>query len=174
MFMMLPETSSAKIRHDRIKRLQVPDTNISPAKMSLRFMETLKSTLYRPTKIIFTQPAIAFANVYTCLIYGLYYTFFESVPRVYVEVYGFSVSEVGLCFLSIATGTVLGMAVFLPWAFRWARSAKTVQPTTNPERCLLPAVYASVVVPISLLIFGSWIPSGRIRRYLQIMFADLP
>ncbi|GAB7357394.1 hypothetical protein MBLNU459_g8331t2 [Dothideomycetes sp. NU459] len=156
MFTLLPETSRAKILFDRRKRLCIPNIGTaSQPTMYARFVETLTSTLYRPTKILLTQPAIAFSNVYTCLIYGVYYTFFDSVPRVYLQVYHFEVSEVGLSFLSISAGTVLGIAVFLPWAYRWMRTAETKSPRSDPERCLVPALYASISVPISLLIFGS-------------------
>ncbi|GAB7357393.1 hypothetical protein MBLNU459_g8331t1 [Dothideomycetes sp. NU459] len=154
MFTLLPETSRAKILFDRRKRLCIPNIGTaSQPTMYARFVETLTSTLYRPTKILLTQPAIAFSNVYTCLIYGVYYTFFDSVPRVYLQVYHFEVSEVGLSFLSISAGTVLGIAVFLPWAYRWMRTAETKSPRSDPERCLVPALYASISVPISLLIF---------------------
>lgn len=174
MLVALPETSTGKILHDRKKRLCIEST-IAPSQASLhaRFAETMRSTLYRPTMIMITQPAIGFANVYTCLIYGLYYTFFDSIPRVYLGIYGFSVSEVGLSFLSISIGTILGIAVFLPWAFRWARTAKTVSPTTDPERCLVPAVYASVMVPISLLIFGESPPHASSASCTRIILADL-
>lgn len=174
MLVALPETSTAKILHDRKKRLCIASTiTSSGASLYARFAETMRSTLYRPTMIMVTQPAIGFANVYTCLIYGLYYTFFDSIPRVYLGVYGFSASEVGLSFLGISIGTILGIAVFLPWAFRWARTAKTVQPTTDPERCLVPAVYASIMVPISLLIFGELFSYASSTSCTRVILTDL-
>lgn len=101
-----------------------------------------------------THPAVAFANIYTCLIYGLYYTFFESFPRVYLGVYHFTYMQTGLAFSSITLGALLGTLVFLPWAFRWAKLAKSTPPASRPERCLVPGLYASFVVPCGLLIFG--------------------
>jgi len=103
-----------------------------------------------------THPAVAFANVYTCLIYGLYYTFFECIPRTYLYEYEFTNTQTGLCFLSIAIGALIGTISLLPWSLAWIRTAKTLAPTESPERSLVPALYASVAMPICLFVFGMY------------------
>jgi DHA1 family multidrug resistance protein-like MFS transporter len=101
-----------------------------------------------------TSPAVAFANLYTCLIYGLYYTFFECIPRVYIETYKFTHPQVGLSFLSISIGAMVGTFSLLPWTISWMKTAVQVNPHVRPERGLVPALYASVIMPASLLLFG--------------------
>jgi hypothetical protein len=46
-------------------------------------------------------PQILFVNVYTALIYGIYYSFFEVFALVYPGMYGFNVGETGLVFVCI-------------------------------------------------------------------------
>ena len=73
---------------------------------------------------------------------------------VYIELYGFNIGQMGLTFLSITVGVVVAIAIF--YAYVWY----IVEPEIRkyglgaPERRLIPALYASVLLPIGLFIFG--------------------
>ncbi|KAI9764101.1 MAG: hypothetical protein M1835_007647 [Candelina submexicana] len=107
MFFTLPETSLANILLRRAHRLRVmtgnkhlrsqseiDQANLDPTQLAV------KSFLV-PTKIIFLDPAVAFADLYMMLIYGIFYSFFECFSLVYVDVYHFNLSESGLIFLTV-------------------------------------------------------------------------
>lgn len=151
----LPETYHAKRLYDRKESRQVRvlchDTGAGLLKS---FKASLQRHICRPMQIMTTHPAVAFANLYTCLIYGLYYTFFECIPRVYIKTYKFSYPDVGLSFLSISIGAIVGTLLLLPWTIGVIKSSIRVSPHTRPERSLVPALYASVIMPASLLLFG--------------------
>lgn len=52
--------------------------------------------LVKPMQIMFEDPAVFFTNIYSAFIYGVYYSFFEAFPLVYIEIYGFNVGEMGI------------------------------------------------------------------------------
>jgi DHA1 family multidrug resistance protein-like MFS transporter len=83
MFMLLPETSTPNIllrRAQRLRKLtgdnrlvsqsEIDQKNLAPSKI-------LVDAIVKPIEITIKDPAIAFVNVYTAIIYGIYYSFFE-------------------------------------------------------------------------------------------------
>lgn len=157
MLIALPETFAPKIVHDKMQKKRSRDTNLGekPTKSWSKVTSTLNSALLQPTRIMIIHPGVFFANIYTCIIYAIYYTCFTSFPLVYQNIYGFNPRDLGLAFLAITVGTIMGNLAFLPWACWWARSAKTLSAYEKPERCLVPALYACLVLPAGLLIFGT-------------------
>ena len=68
--------------------------------------------LIKPFEIMVKDPAVLFTNVYTALIYGIYYSFFEVFPLVYGPFYGFNIGETGVVFSCIVVGCVLAMGIY--------------------------------------------------------------
>ena len=56
--------------------------------------------LVRPITLNFTKPIVFLLNLYIALTYGLLHIHFESFPIAFVEIYGFSLGQEGLAFLS--------------------------------------------------------------------------
>ena len=169
---LLPETSSAKILYDRQRRLDRCSRSAAATRRAAEpaaapgttFSAVLHRVLIRPSLILLTNPAILFANIYTMALYGCYYSFFESFPQVYFYVYHFKEQDVGLAFLSISIGSALGLALYLPWARWWSRNMHNLGPR-QAEKCLLPAVYGSLLIPVGLFMFGASFPlETRLRR----------
>ena len=165
LLLALPETSHAKIIHDkeRPNRSTVTRPKRSAADIARSSAHVAFDTLWRPTHIVLTNPAVNFANFYTCLIYAIYYSFFESFPKVYLNVYHFTNEQASLAFFSIAVGTALGVALYLPWAIWWSKNYAKIDLSRRAEQCLLPAVFASVLISIGLFIFGKTIRFARCR-----------
>ena len=61
---------------------------------------------------MFKDPGVLFTNVYTALVYGIYYSFFEAFPLVYGPLYGFNIGETGVVFTCIVVGCVLAMGIY--------------------------------------------------------------
>ena len=61
---------------------------------------------------MFKDPAVLFTNVYTALIYGIYYSFFEVFPLVHGPLYGFNIGETGVVFTCIVVGCVLAIGIY--------------------------------------------------------------
>ncbi|KAF2012679.1 MFS general substrate transporter [Aaosphaeria arxii CBS 175.79] len=160
LFFFLPETSSATILLRRAQRLRKltgsthlkSQSEISQASLTAR--DITIEALWRPFQLVLLDPAIAFTAIYTALIYGIFYSFFEAFPLVYIATYGFNLGEMGLTFLSVTVGVVLSL-VWYWWYIRYR-----VEPSilTNglgaPERRLIPALFVTFLVPAGLLIFA--------------------
>jgi DHA1 family multidrug resistance protein-like MFS transporter len=95
MFMLLPETSTPNIllrRANRLRKLTGDNRLLSQSEIDqgiLKPSAILLDAIIKPVEITIKDPAIAFVNLYTALIYGIYYSFFEVFsPLVYPVYYG--------------------------------------------------------------------------------------
>jgi DHA1 family multidrug resistance protein-like MFS transporter len=195
MFCFVPETSHSTILLRRAQRLRActgqtcfrSHGEIDQSK--LRARDVVFEALWRPIQTIIFDPSIGFTAFYSSLIYGVYYSFFECFPLVYGEGYGFSLGQQGLVYLAIGVGVFIGMIsyqIFIRLTFERALRAGNLGP---PEDRLVPALFASFLLPIGLLVFawtatpdihwivsvtGIAILSGGIFIILQCIFLYLP
>ncbi|WPH04223.1 Hypothetical protein R9X50_00711200 [Acrodontium crateriforme] len=166
LFFLLPETSSSNIlfrRAQRLRRAQslkqiTTDAKlISQSEVDAAEMETseiIQMCFVLPFTLNFTEPMVFFLNVYTALIYGLLYIWFESFPIVFQGIYGFSLGQLGLSFL----GLFAGILVIAPPFFWWIRKYLEPQFDENgeitPEKRLPPCCVSAFCIPICLFWFG--------------------
>ncbi|GAB1729499.1 hypothetical protein NU195Hw_g136t1 [Hortaea werneckii] len=136
---------------------------------NLRPKDVVFEALVRPMQLIVMDPAIGFTAGYVALCYGIYYSFFEAFPLVYIDRYGFNLGQMGLTFLSIIVGVVLSIAIYYTYLY------KIVEPEIRkfglgaPERRLLPAIPASLLMPVGLFIFG-WTGSvGHVHWIVSVI-----
>ena len=160
MFFFLPETYGPNIlmrRAARLRKLTGDDRFRSKSELdqkNLNVREIAIESLWRPIQLILLDPSVAFTAVYTALIYGIFYSFFEGFPIVYAEGYGFGLGISGLTFLSILVGVLVGIAMY--WAYNWWY----VEPYMRehgmgpPENRLIPALLTCAFTPAGLFIFG--------------------
>ncbi|PYI31745.1 MFS general substrate transporter [Aspergillus indologenus CBS 114.80] len=172
--------------------------------------------LVKPVQITLQDPAVLFVNLYTSFIYASYYVFFDSFPVAYLEGYRVSTGTLALFYLSVLVGCLVAAAVYflvlVPYIVsgRGAARNHAAEPdhanpthhsndnheknrsnTTNKnlERTLLPALPATLFLPLGLLLFGwtarpaiHWLPSligvvlyaGGVFVIFQSLFLYLP
>lgn len=156
----LPETSSDAILLRRAKRLREltgrsdlkSASEIKQAQMSPRHIAF--DALIKPWEINILDPAMLFTTVYTALIYGLYYSFFESFPLVYRDMYNFNLGELGLAFLALLIGLIVGVVVYCAYFYYVGDPKMAEMESVPPEARLWPGLIASFLIPIGLFIFG--------------------
>src|SRR5436305_968397 len=123
MFLCLPETSASNILLHRARRLRKLTGNDKLKSQSeidqshLTFNEVLINSLYIPVQIVVLDPAVTFANVYSSLVYGIYYSFFEVFPLVYIDIYGFNLGQLGLTFLSITVAVIIAVSSYSAYIY---------------------------------------------------------
>ncbi|KGO48288.1 Major facilitator superfamily domain, general substrate transporter [Penicillium expansum] len=168
MAVCLPETSADNILLRRARRLRrvTGNSNLSSqseiAQKSQTFYKLLIDCLIKPVEIMTKDPAILFANVYTSLVYGIYYSFFEAFPLVYPVKYGIDAQLAALIFLSIVIGCVLAIAVYIVYLYTHLMPDLKANGQRAHEHRLAPALIASFGPPVGLLIFA-WTANGNIH-----------
>ncbi|KAF2273859.1 benomyl/methotrexate resistance protein [Westerdykella ornata] len=168
MFSFLPETSSANILLRRAQRLRALTGNdklksqseIDQASLTAR--DITIEALVRPFQLVFLDPAIAFTAIYTALMYGIFYSFFEAFPMVYIAMYGFNLGEMGLTFLSVTVGVILSLAWYWYYIHHYVEPSILANGLGAPEGRLRPALFVTFFIPIGLFLFG-WTANPKIH-----------
>jgi hypothetical protein len=113
--------------------------------------------LLRPIRMLFLEPITSFACLYVAAEFGTLFSFFAAVPYTFGRVYGFSIEQSGLVFLSIVVGCFLGLVnimlcdVFL---YRGRAARKFPKNRIPPEYRLFPAMIGSIGLPLGLFWFA--------------------
>jgi DHA1 family multidrug resistance protein-like MFS transporter len=195
MFMLLPETSSATILLRRASRLRKIHSNARFMAQSeidqrnMRVSDVAIDALIKPLEITIKDPAVLFVQIYTAIIYGIYYSFFEVFPLVYPVDYGMNLGQIGLVFLCVLVSCILGIIIYASYIHFWmnARIRKFGFPAQ--EYRLLPALPASFGPTIGLFLFawtarssihwivptiGITIYGGTVFIVMQCIFVYIP
>jgi DHA1 family multidrug resistance protein-like MFS transporter len=172
LMLTLPETYGPAVDTRKARAILRGRTHIASqrpqAKIdSLQTIErALRDAVLRPVQITFLDPAVAIANLYTAFMYGTYYTFFDAIPRVYPERYGFTTGQLGLVFLSVFMACAAGGVVYAIFIHQ-TQNTEENGTSHKYEKCLRPALAASVLPPVGLFIFG-WTSDGSIHWLVSI------
>ena len=158
MTFLMPETSEANILYRRAKRLRKAtgdDRLRSQSEIDAAQYATKDHmiVLGRAFTITFTEPIVFFIDLYTLLIYGILFTWFESFPLVFGDIYGFDISQQGLVFLAILVGGIITLPLFLLWV-RFGVSPRITEPTFKPETVLVPTFSGALSLPVCLFWYG--------------------
>ncbi|EON66619.1 hypothetical protein W97_05865 [Coniosporium apollinis CBS 100218] len=160
LFLFLPETSTPTILLRRAQRLRKASGNnqlksqSEIAQASLSVKDLAIETLWRPIQMMLLDPAVAFTALYTALVYGIFYSFFEVFPLVYIGMYGFNLGQMGLTFLAITVGVFVSIAMYWSYVYWIVEPEIRRSGLGAPERRLIPALYASVLCPVGLFIYA--------------------
>ncbi|KAL9091713.1 MAG: hypothetical protein Q9165_004789 [Trypethelium subeluteriae] len=122
------------------------DTGLTPS-------DLFKRSIFRPTKLLFFSPICTVLCVYTAIVYGILYLLYTTFTYVFEGQYGFSPGTVGLTYIGLGIGMILGMAIFGGASDRILK-AKSKTGEMKPEYRLPPLVPGSFCVPIGLFIYG--------------------
>ena len=152
----LPETSAPTILHHRARRLQARDPShlyLASTEIPPSWGTIIRESLLTPSRITLLDP-ILFVNIYTSLVYGIYYSFFEAFPLVYGPIYHFNLGETGTAFLALAIGTTISVIIYTLCNYTVLLPRAKSRARQEPEEHLTPALVACFGPPVALLLFG--------------------
>ncbi|KAJ5523715.1 hypothetical protein N7494_010365 [Penicillium frequentans] len=160
MLLFLPETSTPTIllrRAQRLRKIHNNERFLSQSEIdqkNMRVSDVAVDALIKPMEITIKDPAVLFVQIYTAIIYGIYYSFFEVFPLVYPVDYNMNLGQVGLVFLCILVSCILAVAIYFSYLYFWMnpRIARLGWPVQ--EARLLPALPASFGPTIGLFLFA--------------------
>lgn len=164
----VPETYGETILYYRARRLRdrlttgkkTPGAGGLPrsgAEMRTRHLTAsalLRSALVKPWEITIKDPALLFTTLYFGLVYGIYMTFFESLPLVFPVNYAFSPESTGLVFLGAIPSGILALAIHATYMGRVAARLRDGS-FGKLENLLVPGVIASWILPAGLFLYGT-------------------
>ncbi|KAI1206499.1 MFS general substrate transporter [Annulohypoxylon truncatum] len=165
-FLTLPETNPDAILHRRAARLRARagrsdltltcEADLRRAHM-LTTRQIVVDALIKPWEINALDPAVLYTTIYSSVLYGTYYSFFEAFPLVFTDMHGFNLGESGLPFLAFMPGLVIAISGYIIW-FRLNVEPKMHEEAPplygDPESRLFPAVATTMLGPIGLFIFA--------------------
>ncbi|KAF6238436.1 hypothetical protein HO173_003403 [Letharia columbiana] len=174
LFFCLPQTSTPNILPRRARRLRNLTGNprlrsqseVVQSKLTVR--EVANDAVWKPMQILIQDPAIMFAAVCTSLVYGIYYSFFEVFPLVYIGLYHLNFGQMGLAFLSIAVATALAIITYFSYFYFILEPNIKANGFGPPEQRLLSALYGSFLLPTGLFLFGGT-ANGHIHWIVSVV-----
>jgi len=135
-------------------------------------------SIIRPTKMLFKSPIVFLLAIYVGVIYGYLYLLFTTFTPVFEQTYHFSAGIVGLTFLGLGIGSLVGVAFFAWSTDRVFKARKEAMEAAGEEaadgaamqpevrlQALLPA-YA--LIPCGLFIYG-WTAQYKVQFMVPIL-----
>lgn len=112
-------------------------------------------SIVRPTKMLLFSPIVIVLSMYMAMVYGYLYLLFTTLTLVFEDNYGFNQGTVGLTFLGIGIGSLLGLLIFGIMSDKIVKhlSAKN-NGVMKPEYRLPPLIPGSMAIPIGLFLYG--------------------
>lgn len=168
MFFFMPETSAGTILLRRAQRLRKLTGNMNLKSQSeidqgsKKFTDIALEQLVKPIEICVKDPAVLFTNIYTAYLYGIYYSFFEVFPLVYIGIHNFNLGESGLPFLVIIIGCVIGITIYCGYNYFYLEPDIKAHGLRAQEHRLIPALFAVPLLPAALFWFG-WTSEASIH-----------
>jgi hypothetical protein len=99
---------------------------------------------------MFTEPLVGYLSLYTGFAFGMVFSFLASLPYVFI-VYGFDYRKLGLVFIAMMIGCVLGAVSFIGINLTlYKQAALKAGGKCGSEYRLYSAMFGSVLLPISL------------------------
>ncbi|KAM0817387.1 putative Major facilitator superfamily (MFS) profile domain-containing protein [Seiridium cardinale] len=172
LFFFLPETNEANILYRRAKRMRLASgddrfRSQSEIDMANHTMRDHLAVLGRAFKLTFTEPIVFVVDLYTALLYGVLFVWFESFPLVFGGIYGFSTQSQGLVYLGIFVGSAITVPCYLIWVKR-VLVPSVARPSFRPEHVLPPTWFGAISLPVCLFWYG-WTARDSIHWIVPVI-----
>ncbi|KAH8703333.1 putative MFS multidrug transporter [Talaromyces proteolyticus] len=126
-------------------------------------------SIVRPTKMLFLSPIVFLLSLYVAIIYGYLYLLFTTMTDVFEGQYGFSQGSVGLAYLGIGCGSIIGLFVCGMVSDRLLQYlTKKNGGVAKPEYRLPPMFITAWTVPLALFWYG-WTAEKHVHWILPIL-----
>ncbi|KAK7734328.1 hypothetical protein SLS57_000020 [Botryosphaeria dothidea] len=158
-FALLRETFAPVLLSRKTKRLRKETGNPSlrsKLDTGIPHKELLIRAVIRPTKMLFLSPIVGLMSLYVAVVYGILYLLFTTFTFVFEGQYGFSSGTVGLTYIGIGIGMILGLALVGKLSDATLRRVKASGHEMKPEH-RLPFILTgppACCIPAGLLIYG--------------------
>ena len=151
------ETYAPVILQRKVARLRRQSGNVflrsalepDDVKQKDRIMRNLR----RPLVLLFRSPIVFLFSVFIAIVYSYQFLLFVTIPDVFSNIYHFSVGKIGLAYLGIATGLLIGNFLFGQMSDRILKG-KSKGKEMKPEYRLPLMIPAAFCIPACMFIYG--------------------
>lgn len=157
-FIFMPESAAYTLLERKAKQLRKETGNLQLKSVLNTGRSTKQLFIYsisRPTKMLFLSPIVFLLSLYIAIIYGYLYLLFTTITGVFENEYHFSQGSVGLAYLGIGVGSILGMIFQMMVSdplFHYICSKNSN--ISKPEYRLVPLFLGAFTIPLSLFWYG--------------------
>ncbi|CAG7997848.1 unnamed protein product [Penicillium salamii] len=168
----LRETYAPILLARRTKRLRRETGNIKLYSALHREMTPLNlftRSIIRPLKLLVFSPIVSLLSLYVAVVYGFLYLLFTTMSQVYRNQYHFSAGMVGLTYIGLGLGSIIGLLVTGRFSdhisYRLAARAKGER---KPEYLLALMIPLCLCMPIGLFWY-SWSAEKKVHWIIPII-----
>lgn len=111
-----------------------------------------------PWQINALDPAVLFSTVYTSLLYGIFYSFFESTPLVFPKIYHFNLGTSGLPYLSALVAILIIGPIYASYWYFFVERPFAIKGFGPQEERLKVGLVGSCMIPAGLFLYGMFFP----------------
>lgn len=166
----LRETYAVEILNKKARRLRKETNNPnirSKYETEHTAMQLFKDACIRPLVLLLTSPILFLMSLYVCVVYGYLYLVLTTLTTVFETVYDFSSSVVGLSFLGLGFGCVVGVFLCRVTLDLWVRR-QSQSGQTQPEQRLPPVIFGGFILPFGLFMYG-WTTEFQVQYMAPIV-----
>ncbi|TGZ76252.1 MFS general substrate transporter [Ascodesmis nigricans] len=170
-FLFLRETYAPTLLAARARKLRKSTGNQqlrSALASDLPAFTIFKQAIIRPLQLLFTSPIVFFLSLYTAVNYGYLFLLFTTFPTVFQNIYGFTTGTVGLAYLGLGLGSLLGLFAMGLISDRLLVRLTAKAGVRKPEFRLPPMIYGSALIPIGLFWYG-WTAENHVQYMAPII-----
>ncbi|CZT15679.1 related to benomyl/methotrexate resistance protein [Ramularia collo-cygni] len=138
--------------------------------MSRSVSRTVMWSCIRPFQLLFFEQMCLSLCCLSAVLLGILYLFFGAFAVVFQNNHGFNEWQIGLSFLGILVGMLLGVGCDPLWRRNYNRLVDKNDGISEPEFRLPPTIMGALVVPISLFGFA-WTTYSRIHWIVPIVWS---
>ncbi|KAF2117270.1 benomyl/methotrexate resistance protein [Lophiotrema nucula] len=153
----VPETYHPVLLRNKAIRLREETGNtewIAPIeKLSRSITKTVLWSCLRPFQLLFFEPMCLNLCILSAILLGILYLFFGAFALVFQHNHGFNSAQLGLSFLGLLVGMLIGIASDPVWKRTYNRLVREEEAKgggSEPEFRLMSTIFGAFVVPIGL------------------------
>ena len=167
----LRETSSVIIMRRKVAKLR-KETNNPELRSKLDSNQSpriaFQRAIVRPMKLLFLSPIVASLATLAAVVYGYLYLLFTTFTPIFETNYGFASNIVGLSYLGIGVGMMVGLFAFGSFSDRIIKKkAAQHKGEMKPEYRLPPMILGGFCIPVGLFIYG-WTAEKKVFWFVPI------
>jgi len=168
----LPETRGSVILRRRVNKLKKETGDLTLVAVGdesrLPLARLMKISTTRPLMLLFTEHIVFWFSVWVSFTWGILYLFLNTISQVFRQSHNFNTMQVGLAFLGMILGGIIGFATSPIQDFLYSRASKRNNGKPRPEARLYFSCVGSLMFSSGLFWFG-WSSGPEVHWIVPIL-----